>query len=68
VAAGLRCGPAHRSSPIGMIGTDEINQWEEEVPKVVPPKVTIKLRGHDRGDRYAGREHERIVRARSPTR
>jgi 1-acyl-sn-glycerol-3-phosphate acyltransferase len=46
--------------PVGMIGTDEINPIGRKFPRLFR-KVTIKFGAPIAVDRYAGREHDRLV-------
>jgi 1-acyl-sn-glycerol-3-phosphate acyltransferase len=46
--------------PVGMVGTDEINPIGRKLPRLFRP-VTIRFGAPIAVDRYAGREHDRLV-------
>lgn len=46
--------------PVGMIGTDEINPIGRKLPRLFRP-VTVRFGNPISVDRYAGREHDKLV-------
>ena len=46
--------------PVGLVGTDEIQATDKKLPRLLKP-VTIRFGNPITVDRYAGREHDRLV-------